>query len=141
MRWIATFLMLAVAGATSAQPVETRDEALAEDAAQYAGQFRVPADEALRRLKAQQDSVLATDAIVREFADRLAGISIEHAPQYRFVVLLTGNDAVADRTAAGVPVIFRTGAKATHAEAVAAMRRHLIDFRNELPGARGAGYD
>jgi hypothetical protein len=40
-----------------------------------------------------------------------------------------------------VPVLFRTGARATHAQAVQAMRQHLIDLRNELPGARGAGYD
>jgi len=55
--------------------------------------------------------------------------------------LLTGLDPVADRVAAGVPVVFKTGAKATHEQAIAAMRRHLIDFRSDLPGARGAGYD
>jgi hypothetical protein len=140
MRWILALLVLA-SGAALAQPGETREEALAEDAAQYAGQFRVPADEALRRLKAQQDSASVTDAIAREFADRLAGISIEHSPEYRIVVLLTGSEPVADRNAAGVPIVFKTGAKATHAQAVAAMRKHLIDFRSELPGARGAGYD
>ena len=69
----------------------------------------------------------------RAFRSSIAGI--------RIVVLLTGSEPVADRTAAGVPIVFRTGAKATHAEAVAAMRRHLIDFGSELPGARGAGYD
>jgi streptogrisin C len=141
MRWILGFLMLACAKAAGAQTLETRDEALAEDATQYAAQFRVAPDEALRRLKAQQASVEATDAIAREFEGRLAGISIEHSPEYRMVVLLTGSEPVADRTAAGVPIVFRTGAKATHSEAVAAMRRHLIDFRSELPGARGAGYD
>ena len=141
MRWILGLLMLAFATAAGAQAVETREEALAEDAVQYAAQFRVSPDEALRRLKAQQDTVATTDAIAREFAARLAGISIEHSPEYRIVVLLTGSDPVADRTADGVPIVFRTGAKATHAEAVAAMRRHLIDFRSELPEARGAGYD
>jgi streptogrisin C len=135
-----------ITGRAEAQPaqapqVETQTEALAEDAIQYAGQFGVALDEAQRRLKAQQDSVAATDAISREFAGRLAGISIEHAPAYRIVVLLTGSDPVADRTAAGVPIVFRTGAKATHTEAVAAMRKHLIDVRTELPGLRGAGYD
>ena len=83
----------------------------------------------------------ATNAIAREFAGRLAGISIEHAPEYRIVVLLKGGEPVADRSAAGVPVVFRTGARATHAEAVAAMRKHLIDLRTDLPNSRGAGYD
>ena len=141
MRWLLGFLMLALAAKAAAQPAQTRSEALAEDAIQYAAQFGITPDEAFRRLTAQQDSVPATDAIAREFADRLAGISVEHTPQYRIVVLLTGSEPVAQRSAAGVPILFRTGAKATHAEAVAAMRRHLIDFRSELPGARGAGYD
>jgi streptogrisin C len=141
MRWIFAILVLAFAGAAAAQPVQTREEALTDDALQYAAQFQVTPDEAIRRLEAQQATVAATDAIAREFADRLAGISIEHRPDYRIVVLVTGSQPVADRTAAGVPIVFRTGAKATRAEAVAAMRRHLIDFRSELPGARGAGYD
>lgn len=141
MRWFLAFIILAFAAAANAQSALTRDEALAEDAAQYAAQFAVTPAEALRRLKAQQDSVEATDAIAREFAGRLAGISIEHSPEYRIVVLLTGSEPVADRSADGVPIVFRTGAKATHSEALAAMRRHLIDFRNELPGERGAGYD
>ena len=141
MRWIFALLTFVFAGAAMAETVETRDEALSEDAVQYGAQFRVPLDEALRRLKAQQDSVTATDAIASEFAYRLAGISIEHVPEYRIVVLLTGSDAVSDRSAGGVPIVFKTGAKATHAQAVAAMRKHLIDFRNEMPGARGAGYD
>jgi len=124
-----------------AQPVQTQAEALVEDAAQYAAQFRVTLQEAQRRLAAQQASVAATGAIAHEFADRLAGISIDNGPNYAIQVLLTGSDPVADRTAEGVPIIFRIGAKATHAQAVAAMRKHLIDVRRELPGARGAGYD
>lgn len=141
MRWIPAFLLLASAHVAEAQRVETPDEAFAEDSAQYAGQFRVSPEEGFRRLKAQQESVAATDGIAREFSARLAGISIEHAPQYRIVILLTGFDPVADRVAGGVPVVFKTGAKATHEQAIAAMRRHLIDFRSDLPGARGAGYD
>lgn len=121
--------------------MQTAARALAEDAAQYADHYGATADEALRRLRAQQASVAATDGIAREFASRLAGISIEHSPDYRIVVLLTGADPVADRSAGGVPIVFRTGARATHDQAIAALRRHLIDFRSELPGARGAGYD
>jgi hypothetical protein len=121
--------------------VQSASEALADDAIQYAAQFAVTPEEALRRLKAQQASVAATDAIAREFADRLAGISIEHVPAYRIVVLLTGDEAVAGRNGAGIPIVFRTGAKATHTQAVDALRKHLIDLRSDLPNARGAGYD
>ena len=141
MRWLIAVLIMAFAGAAQAQPVQTRAEALADDAAQYAAQFRVTPDEAIRRLKAQQASVAATDAIARQFADRLAGISIEHTPQFRIVVLLTGIDTPIDQIYSGIPVVFRGGAKATHAQALMALRKHLIDLRADLPNARGAGYD
>ena len=141
MRWLLAVMLLLSALPAHAQPVQTQAEAFAEDAEQYAARFGVTPDEARRRLNAQQDTVAATDAIGREFADRLAGISIEHSPEYRIVVLLTRSDPVADRSAADVPIVFRTGAKATHAEALAALRRHLIDLRSDLPNARGAGYD
>lgn len=141
MRWIFALLLLSFATAASAAHVESRDQALAQDAAIYATQFKVSPPEALRRLKAQQSSVSTTDAIAREFADRVAGISIEHVPDYRIIVLLTGSQPVADRSVDGVPIVFKTGAKATRAAAVAAIRQHLADLRDELPGTRGAGYD
>lgn len=141
MRPFIFLLLLILSNAAAAQRVLTQTEALKEDAVQYAGQFGVTPDEALRRLRAQQASAAVTDAIAQDFASRLAGISIEHAPVYRIVILLTGNEPVPDRSAAGVPIVFRTGAKATHAEALAALRKHLIDFRTDVPGARGAGYD
>ncbi|GAA3886851.1 hypothetical protein GCM10022276_02440 [Sphingomonas limnosediminicola] len=130
-----------MASAASAQPVKTQAEALADDAVQYAAHYRVLGDEALRRLQGQQASAPATDAIAQEFASRLAGISIQHSPDYRIVVLLTGDEPVSDRVADGVPIVFTTGAKATRQQAIMALRKHLIDLRSELPGARGAGYD
>jgi len=141
MRWLFVFLLLVSATVVSAQPVQTPAEAISDDAAQYAAAFGVNLDEATRRLEAQQSSVAATDSIAQEFANRLAGISIEHSPEYRIVVLLTGSEPVADRSAVGIPILFRTGAKATHAQALQALRRHLIDLRADLPNARGAGYD
>jgi len=141
MKRLILLLLLSLATTARAQPVQTLAESLAEDAVQYAAQFGVSPDEALRRLRAQQETVTTTDAITKEFAARLAGISIDHSPDYRIVVLLTGTEPIADRSAAGVPIIFRTGAKATRDQAIAAMRKHLIDLRSELPGARGAGYD
>src|SRR3954469_6151124 len=90
--------LVLITGAARAQPaaqrVETQTEALSEDAVQYAARFGVTPDEALRRLRAQQASVAATDLIRSEFASRLAGIAIEHKPKYRIVVLLTGNAPV-----------------------------------------------
>ena len=141
MRWLLALLFIVLAAPAAGQDVQTRTEALTDDAAQYAAQFGVAPSEGLRRLKAQQESVAATDAIAREFSQRLAGISIEHRPDYRIVVLLTGSEPVAERVASGVPIVFRTGAKATHAQALDAMRKHLIDLRADLPNARGAGYD
>jgi len=141
MRWMLALLLLAFAPVAGAQPVQTQAEALGDDAFQYAAAFGVPANEALRRLKAQQESVAATDAITQEFAGRLAGISIEHSPNFRIIVLLTGTAPVDERSAAGVPILFRTGAKATHTEALRALRKHLVDLRADLPNARGAGYD
>ena len=141
MAWSFAAAAILITTNTHAQPIQTHAKAIADDAVQYAAQFGVTLDDAVRRLKAQQASVAATDAIAREFADRLAGISIEHAPAYRIVVLLTGDQPVSERTAAGVPVVFRTGAKATHAQAIDALRKHLIDLRSDLPNARGAGYD
>ena len=69
MRWFFAFLMLALSAAAHAQvqPVETQEQALAEDAEQYAAQFGVTPGEALRRLKAQQASAEATEGIAREF--------------------------------------------------------------------------
>ena len=46
--------------------METQTEALTEDAVQYAARFGVSPDEALRRLRAQQASVAATDGIRSE---------------------------------------------------------------------------
>jgi hypothetical protein len=141
MRAVLFFLVLALSVPLPAERMQTQAEALTDDAIQYAAQFEVTPDEALRRLRAQQASTAATDAIAREFGSRLAGISIEHSRHYHIAVLLTGSEPVADRTVSDVPIVFHTGAKATHAQAVAALRKHLIDFRTDLPGARGAGYD
>jgi hypothetical protein len=105
----------------------------------------VPLGEAVRRLRAQQDSVAVTDRITRALAHRLAGISIEHSPQYRVIVLVTGIEPVANQAtlAAGtpVPVVFQLGAAATRHQIVTAMRAHQPTLRAELPNARGMGLD
>lgn len=125
--------------------LETPATALARDAGEYARDFAVPLDEALRRLAAQEDSVAATDALAIEFRDRLTGIVIEHRPAWRIVVVLAGSDPVPERriTAGGmtVPVVFHTGAGATREQVVWAMTWHQGAIRALLRRGPGMGLD
>jgi hypothetical protein len=135
------------AGTASAQTprVQTFEEALAQDAGEYARQNQVGIDEARRRLRAQEESVAATDAIRDSYRHRLAGISIEHSPQYRIAVLLTGSEPVADReiVAGGmkVPIVFRTGAAATGEQVISAFMHQRDRIKAALPNVSGAGLD
>jgi hypothetical protein len=121
----------------AAAGVQTPAQALATDAAEYAQLFDVPLAEAMTRLRAQEASVAATDRIAATYGDRLAGIAIEHKPQYRVVVLLTGDVPVPDSEirAGGmkVPVVFRTGAAATRDEVVASIEKNQAAIRAALP--------
>jgi streptogrisin C len=122
---------------TIAEIVQTPAEALAQDAAEYARLYDVPLDQAVRRLRAQQESVAATDRIQASYRDRLAGIFIEHRPDYRMIVLLTGDEPVAGTSvnAGGmtVPIEFRTGAPASRDRLLAAIGDHQKEIRSALP--------
>ncbi len=129
----------------AALPQQSAAQSLAEDAAEYAPRYSVSAAEAMRRLRAQEESVAATDRLRELYRDRLAGISIEHSPDYRIVVLLTGAEPVPDqRISAGgmsVPILFRTGARASREQIVAALMEHQMAIRAAVPGAQGMGLD
>jgi hypothetical protein len=136
----------ALAQAAQAVPaIQTAEEALTQDAAEYARMRSVTMEEALRRLRAQEDSVATTERLRLALRERVAGISIEHHPQYRIRVLLTGTAPVANQAAlaAGspVPVVFQLGAASTREQIIAAMRLHQPTLRAELPKARGMGLD
>ncbi|MDF0490683.1 hypothetical protein PX554_21350 [Sphingomonas sp. H39-1-10] len=124
---------------------QTESQALLQDGAEYARQYDVPIEEAIRRLRAQAESVAATDALAVRFRDRLAGIAIEHRPAYRIVVTLTGAAPVPpERIVAGglvVPVVFRTGARATREQVVWAMTNHQAAIRAALPSPPSMGLD
>lgn len=128
-----------------AQSVQTRQDALAQDASEYARLYDVPQDEALRRLRIQHDSVAATDATALRYRDRLAGISVQHRPDYRFIVYLTGDEPVAEtvvRVGAGsVPVTFRTGAKASRDRVVWAITYHQAAIRAAVARPPSMGLD
>ncbi|RMB24919.1 hypothetical protein C8J47_3826 [Sphingomonas sp. PP-F2F-G114-C0414] len=131
---------------TPAAPgVQLPVDAAMQDAAVYAQRFGVPLDTAMHRLRAQAESVATTDALRTAFADRWAGVAIEHQPDYRIVVLLTGTDPVSDRMiAAGgivVPIVFRTGAGATRVALLAALSKYQATIRQSLPHPPGMGVD
>jgi len=134
----------AIAGAQSPR-VQSPAEALLQDAGEYARQNDVPLEQAVRRLRAQEESLAATESIRQQYKHRLAGIAIEHRPSYRIMVLLTGSAPVPDRTiSAGgmpVPIVFRTGARATAEEIVSAIVRHRDAIRSILPRVSGMGLD
>jgi hypothetical protein len=141
--------ILAVCGTAAASQssprLQSAEEALTQDAAEYARMRSVTLEEAKRRLRAQENSVAVTERLRAALRHRLAGISIEHHPQYRIVVLLTGIAPLANQAelAAGspLPIVFQLGAGATRDQLVAAMRRHQPRLRSELPNARGMGLD
>ena len=136
---------LAAAQERAAVAVQTPAEALAEDAADYASRHGVDPAEAARRLRAQEASLAAVERIRSRYARRLAGISIEHAPEWRIVVLLTGRRKVRAQTIAAdgisVPVLFRTGAGATQAKLVRAMSEHRRAIVKTLDRFAGMGVD
>jgi hypothetical protein len=144
--WLSPAAALAQAApAPAGLRLQTAAAALAQDASEYARQNEVTLAEAMRRLRAQEESVAATDRLQALYRDRLAGISIEHRPDYRISVLLTGTDPVPDQViAAGgldVPVTFRTGAAATREQVVAAMGQHREAIGALLPRGQGMGFD
>lgn len=143
--WAALAVSMGIGGPAAAQVVQTPLDALAQDAGEYAARYGVPLDEAMRRLRAQEGTIGVTDAIAQRFDDRLAGISVEHAPAFRIIVLLTGDAPVAgEQLAIGgmtVPILYRTGAVATRGEVVAVIERHQAALRAAMPHAPSLGLD
>ena len=125
--------------------LQTPDQALAQDGAAYAQRFGVTPEEAVARLRALQASAAFTERLRESLQGRLVGISIDHQPALRIVVLLTGDAPVADTSiaAAGMilPVVFRTGAAATGDDVIRAMLQRQPEINALLPRARGMGLD
>lgn len=141
--WSGVAQAQAIPGVTEAPPLPP-EAALAIDAESYATYSGLSPDMAGRELRVQEASVAVTDALQREFADRLAGLSIGHAP-FHIDLYLTGDDPVADRTImiADSPVLirFRTGAYASHAQLVVALALHQTEIRAALRQPPGIGVD
>ncbi|WP_294235402.1 hypothetical protein [uncultured Sphingomonas sp.] len=145
MRWFCglAILLLAWPVIGTAQGLDGT-AALALDADRYATTSGLTPQAVLHELTVQQASIAVTDALESEFADRIAGLSVGHAP-FHIDVLLTGDAPVADRVVqvAGSPVLirFRTGAYATHRQLVVALALHQTEIRASLTRPPGIGID
>ncbi|HXG98825.1 MAG TPA: hypothetical protein VNI79_00220 [Sphingomicrobium sp.] len=133
------------AAAPAAVPIQSRAEAYAQDAIAYAQRYRVAPEEAAVRLRALQASAVVTDRLRLDHRERLVGISIDHQPSLRIIVLLAGDAAVADSSiiveGMTIPVMFRTGAKATGDEVIRAMLQQGPELVALLRRSRGMGLD
>lgn len=129
----------------SALKVQSAQAALAQDADAIAATLGLKTMEAERHLRLQRASEAATDAIAARFAGRLSGIAIEHAPAFRIVVRLTGDDPVpSERLTIGADVadiVYVVGAAATHVELVQAIASYQSAIRASLIAAPGLGVD
>jgi streptogrisin C len=132
------------APAVAAGPLDA-DAALRQDAESYARHYGVVPDQAVAELRALSDDGPLLDRITAEQGERLAGIVVEHRPALRLVFSLTGDEPVADEAVPLdgllVPVSYRTGAGATRAAVLDAIRRHQADLRAALLDAPGLGVD
>lgn len=108
------------------------DDRPQSDAEYYAKEFGVSIAEAERRNAIVEASTGIAAALRNEFAPRMAGMYLEHQPELRIVIRLTGDTAVPARqlaTAAGsLPIVFVTGARATLAELQAALDAHASEL-------------
>jgi hypothetical protein len=133
------------AAAQDGVAVQTREAALLQDAGEYARAYGVPVAEAVRRLEAQHASVPAIDALADRYRDRLAGISVQHRPDYRFILFLTGEgvppSTLVRAGASLVPVTFRPGAKASRERVLWALTNHQAAIRQATATEPSMGID
>lgn len=126
--------------------VATHAEALAQDARSYAAEFKVGVEEAQRRLHAQEQQGEVVERLRNAMRDRLAGLWLEHQPEFRLVVRLKGEAPAPpayQAAAAGspTPVAFVTGAAATQEEVLQKVHSSLSQLQAALPGLSGTDAD
>ncbi|MFD1788332.1 hypothetical protein ACFSC3_12195 [Sphingomonas floccifaciens] len=144
--WGALLLaLLLVSISPAAAQVQSSVDPMAHDAAAVAERLDLTPVEALRHLRLQAASVAETDAIADRYADRLAGIAIEHRPDFRIIVRLTGTDPVPDRSVdlggKRVAIVFQTGAATTRTGLVQAIASYQSTIRDSLLAPPGLGVD
>lgn len=124
----------------------TLQEALEQDARSYAVEYNVSLDEAVRRLRAQEEQGETVSRLRAANPGRFAGLWLEHHPEFRLVVRLKGNVPAGPefRGLTGgspTPVAFVTGASAAEAEVLDLIQSSLPRFRAMFPGLMATDYD
>ncbi len=126
-------------------PVQTVEESIAVDAEWYMRSQGVAKEEAMRRLRIQREMGDVIDRMRRQYQGRLAGIVIDHKPDYRLRVRLTGSEAVAAQSVSlggsTLPIAFETGAPATVDALVASIQSNLTALQTLFPTLDGIGTD
>ena len=131
----------------SSQPTRTQTlaETVAADAQYIANAFGVPLDEAIRRLQVEQSTADQIGVLRQTYADRLAGISIEHTPDYHVTLRLKGTEPAGPVSlgsgSASVRVDVVTGAAATLQELQSAISTNLGSLSKLLPTMFGVTAD
>lgn len=132
---------------TNSQPARTQTpaEALAADAQHIVKTFGVPLDEAVRRLQVEQSTADQIGQLRQTYGSRLAGIFIEHRPDYHVKLRLKGAEPVGPLTlgsgSASVRVDVVTGAAATLQELQSAIATNLAGLSKLLPTMFGITAD
>lgn len=126
-------------------PVQSAEQAIAADAQAYARSTGVSQGEAVRRLRMQRDMGDLIEQLRAAHKGRLAGIVVDHEPNYRLRVRLTGPEAVAERKVplggSELPVAFETGAKATYEGLRGSLRANQAAVARLYPNLAGIGID
>lgn len=122
-------------------------QALRESAIAYSEDHHVSIEEATRRLRLQGDLEDALEELENALPESFAGAWIEHEPQFRGVVRLTGRGidpsgaarAIVERK--GLPIEFRTGADATVSQLVEQLGSAVPRLQSRNKAVVGAEVD
>ncbi|MEN8401123.1 S1 family peptidase [Acinetobacter towneri] len=127
---------------------------LSEQANQYIKNHRVSLQEAQKRLAMQAAKEPLIEQIKNQYKGRLAGIYIEHDPDYKIVVRLKGNQPIQNFVGKvqsnislfknidlNIPVEFQTGAVETLDEGLSRLKANIPNLKQLYPDLQATWYD
>jgi len=132
----------------STQPeprVQSGYEGLKAAAEQLAFAEGMSVPRAMQSLRMQGASGGIIADLREEFSDRLAGIYVEHSPEYRIFVRLKGwekpDDRIINLPVGSLQIVFIEGAKSSVEEALSTLKKNRDAIINLYPTLQGYGVD